>query len=355
MANVSKWMAEARRLEAAGDLSAAIDQYRKALALQEQTTGAADLSLYNRIGDLYLRCEDVARAIASYGKAADHYEDQQLYSNAIALCKKMLRNAPDHAPAHRRAGRLSALSGLEADASASYETFARRRFDHGESKEALEALREFVEVSDSDRSRLLLAEYLERSGYQKQALDTLYDLWEARTQDSGNAAEIRELMLKIDPSADPKVGSRRSDPPLADTQVDALAGSDDADAEAASVPDPATTAGGEQTEMASLTGELQRVLDGLDGDERMRRALPIIEQLIEFEPDKIELLQKKLTYALALGNDETAIEAYMALGSALERRLNSFSLRFLTTSSSTGSVASAIHVESRTAGGREDA
>ncbi len=55
MANMKDRMARARRSERAGDLAGAIAQYREALVLQEETSGVADLGLYNRIGDLYLK------------------------------------------------------------------------------------------------------------------------------------------------------------------------------------------------------------------------------------------------------------------------------------------------------------
>lgn len=328
MANISKWMAEARRQEDTGDLSGAIDQYRKALALQEEATGTADISLYNRIGDLYLRCGDPERALASYAKAADQYEDQQLYSNAIALCKKMLRNAPDHSEAHRRVARLFTLSGLDAEARSHYIEYCDQVVTAGQELYAVEALSEYAELAGTEDSRLLLAERLESLGHVPQAVGELQKVWEARARERGPAAEIREWILRLDPSADPKL-SVPSDPPSESEPSKPETGSDD-----------------QPTELATLAEELQHVLARLDGVERLRQALPIVNQLLEFDPERVELIQRKLAYALALGEEGSAVDAYLALGNVLDDRLQGFSLRILTTSSSDGSVTSAVSVES---------
>lgn len=104
-----------------------------------------------------------------------------------------------------------------------------------------------------------------------------------------------------------------------------------------------------QPDVALLARELQQVLNGPEGEEKLRQALSVIEQLLHFEPEKVDLLERKLTYALALGEEEAAIRAYLDLGAALEKRLSLFSLRFLTTSSSSGSLTTAVTVEERRA------
>ena len=53
-----------------------------------------DLSLYNRVGDLYLKVNDTAAAVRSYERAVDLYADQGFFNNAIALCGKILRVNP---------------------------------------------------------------------------------------------------------------------------------------------------------------------------------------------------------------------------------------------------------------------
>ena len=70
MANIRKWIAEARELEESGDLQGALAAYRKALVAQEETSGFADLSLYNGLGDLFLRAGDTQEAVKAYESAA---------------------------------------------------------------------------------------------------------------------------------------------------------------------------------------------------------------------------------------------------------------------------------------------
>jgi len=182
-------MVEARRLEAAGDLQAAVSVYHEALATQEETAGFADLSLHNGLGDLYLRAGKTSDAVEAYEGAAQHCEDQQLYANGIALCKKILRNAPDHAPAYRRAARLSALSGLAAEARLHYARYRKQLSDSGRGREALESLQEIVDITADEESTVELAEAFAELGELERALETLRAV-KARRQDEGRAVVI---------------------------------------------------------------------------------------------------------------------------------------------------------------------
>ena len=93
--NLEKLKDTARKLEQKEDWRKAIDVYLK--AIQQAESGAEsspDLSLYNRVGDLYLKINDTAEAVRSYERAVDLYADQGFFNNAIALCGKILRVNP---------------------------------------------------------------------------------------------------------------------------------------------------------------------------------------------------------------------------------------------------------------------
>lgn len=342
-------MVRARRLERAGDLAGAIAVYREILATQEETAGAADLSLYNRIGDLYLRKRDRESAVAAFWHAVDDYESQQLYANAIALCKKILRNAPDYLDAHRRAARLLALSGLMAEARAHGFEYADRMRATGSLDAAIEALAELVELTGEADLRLRLADLLLEAECDREAARELVAVWRERTERGVDADELLERIRAIDPAVDPS--------------VEAAAADDEPgrpDAAPARGPTAISGASGEasvegregETDVEALAGQLGEILRDLEGNERRRQALPIVDQLLQFQPLRVDLLQRKLDFAIALGDEEAAIEAYLALGEALEQRLDSFSLRSLTSSAPEG-VTAAIRIERRAEASRD--
>lgn len=324
MRKLQSLLREARRHEQYGDLQNAISTYRKALKLQEEEAGVADLDIYNRLGDLYLRTGDPRSAVSCFQHAVQRHEEQHMYTNAIALCKKILRNAPDCTEAYHRAGQLQAKAGLLAEARDSYIEYANRMEGEGALDQALVALREFADSCEDEQIRLALADRYLLANQGEEALEQLRLVYRLRLERGDEVSEIRRRILEVDPQADP----------------------------VASSPDLGPDA--EELNVGQLAAELQEVLNGLEGEEKLRQALPVIDQLLQFEPEKVSLLQRKLTYALALDEEAVVIEAYLALGDLLAKKLTRFSLRFLTTSSSTGAVTCAVKVEEQLAAAPAD-
>ncbi len=387
MAKMRELLVRARRHEQAGDLARAIEAYRQALSLQEETDGVADLGLYNRLGDLHLRAGDVRSATAAFERAASQYEAQQLYSNAIALCKKILRNAPGETDVHRRVGRLTALSGLSAEARLHYATFADRREEEGDAEAAAEAFLELVRLQPDEETRLAAADRLRRIDRFDEAVEQLQLVWRARRKGGGDAEEVRRRILAIDPAADPLTAAERGsrgpeegdgsgqvsraeggDAGRSDTAAHAPAASNEgapdnlatnspnvlADADERETVTAAGAASRIGTDVESLATELQEVLGALEGEERMRQALPILDQLVRLQPDRVDLLQRKLSYALELGEEEATVTAFLGLGACLERRLDGFSLRFLSSSSAGGGVTTAVMLGGRPVAGASE-
>ena len=54
-----------------------------------------DVSLFNRVGDLEVRLGKIERAVQHYERAVDLYVEAELPNNAIAVCKKVVRNVPE--------------------------------------------------------------------------------------------------------------------------------------------------------------------------------------------------------------------------------------------------------------------
>ena len=106
--NLEKLKDSARKFEQKEDWRKAIDVYLKAIQqIESGAESSPDLSLYNRVGDLYLKINDTPAAVRSYERAVDLYADQGFFNNAIALCGKILRVNPGPHPDLSQAGPAS--------------------------------------------------------------------------------------------------------------------------------------------------------------------------------------------------------------------------------------------------------
>ena len=55
---------------------------------------AANPTLHNQVGDVYLRRDDVQKACEHFERAVELYAGVGLHNSAVALCKKVLRLTP---------------------------------------------------------------------------------------------------------------------------------------------------------------------------------------------------------------------------------------------------------------------
>ena len=125
--NLEKLKDTARKFEQKEDWRKAIEVYLK--AIQHAESGAEnqpDLSLYNRVGDLYLKINDTADAVRSYERAVDLYADQGFFNNAIALCGKILRVNPGRTQTYLKLCQLHARKNVVSEAKRNLIEFLER-------------------------------------------------------------------------------------------------------------------------------------------------------------------------------------------------------------------------------------
>jgi len=79
--------------------------------LNNQDDTNPDLSIYNRIGDLYIKLKDPGLAADYYDQAVDKYAELGFHNNAIAMCNKVLRNAPARQTTYLKLAKLYAAKG----------------------------------------------------------------------------------------------------------------------------------------------------------------------------------------------------------------------------------------------------
>jgi len=195
---------QARKHEQNEDWKKALEQYDKALAelaREEQV----DIGLYNRVGDLYVRIGGLDDAVEHYEKAVDLYREAYLPNNAIAVCKKIIRNVPDHHRAYLQMGQIRAEQGFLPDARTQFLTYAERMQQAGHIDESFRALIEFCDLAPDDVGvRVTVAEQMAAKGLANEAIEQLAVAHRHFTQlgENGQAQDVEKKILEIDPEAD---------------------------------------------------------------------------------------------------------------------------------------------------------
>src|SRR5207237_10834610 len=163
MSKLEQLKEKAKGLEAK-DPKRAIEIWLEALNSQ-QSEGDPDLSIYNRIGDLYIKLKDPGQAADYYDQAVDKYAELGLHHNAIAMCNNALRNAPARQTTYLKLAKLYAAKGFIAEAKQNFVEYAERMQKVGKIEHAFAALKEFTDISPESASlREMLAEQLKMYG-----------------------------------------------------------------------------------------------------------------------------------------------------------------------------------------------
>jgi tetratricopeptide (TPR) repeat protein len=234
--NLEKLKDTARKLEQKEDWRKAIEVYLK--AIQQAESGAEttpDLSLYNRVGDLYLKINDTAEAVRSYERAVDLYADQGFFNNAIALCGKILRVNPGRTQTYLKLSQLHARKNVVIEAKRNLIEFLERMNALGQLDQAFQAVKLFADqFSGSQEIRSMLVELLRATSREDEAREQLEKMAEdleamgdkagarkARERLSTTASEAAEPAHAPTPPAASGPGpSRRGDLIFLDTGVD---------------------------------------------------------------------------------------------------------------------------------------
>jgi tetratricopeptide (TPR) repeat protein len=211
MSNVEKLKKKAAEFEQKKQFDRALEVY---LQIIGQTEGQEDrdVTVYNRVGDLYLRLNKTDQAVNYYEQAVDLYAEGGYLNNAIALCNKILRHAPSRHQIYYKLGKISAKKGFNSDAKKNFLEYADRMHRAGRDTDAFKALQEFADLCPGqDDIRLMLADQLARAGKGSEAIEQLQILHESLDAE-GRTAEAQATAQRIH-SLDPKVEPRRSNAP----------------------------------------------------------------------------------------------------------------------------------------------
>ncbi|MGQ0713262.1 MAG: tetratricopeptide repeat protein [Gemmatimonadaceae bacterium] len=213
MSNVPKLKKRAGEFEQKKQFDKALAVYLQILAEVQGSEDEADVALLNRVGDLMLRQGSVSEAVDHYERAVDLYAEGGFFNNAIALCNKILRNAPGRNSIYYKLGKISAKKGFTNDAKQNFLEYADRMQKSGKLDEAFRALKEFADLCpDQDDIRLMLADQLVKKNRKNEAIEQLQLLYE-KFESEGRSSEARatvERMKAIDPEVEPQAPGARA-------------------------------------------------------------------------------------------------------------------------------------------------
>ncbi|MGW8265266.1 MAG: tetratricopeptide repeat protein [Longimicrobiales bacterium] len=231
--NLEALKEKARRHEQKEEWNKALQAYRQVIQKQAKDE-VPDITLYNRIGDIHTRVKSIDAAVESYEKAVDLYLEAELPNNAIAICKKVLRNLPDRSIFFLRMGQIRGAQGFLTDAKQAFLTYAERMTAAGNLDAALDALIELVEIIPDDLGiRMGLASQLESHLRSEEAVEQYTEAYRHLVLQE-RFEEIEAVVAKID-ELDPETvlpdideiragaeAQARAKPPLAEVGLGAF-------------------------------------------------------------------------------------------------------------------------------------
>lgn len=180
---------QAEKFVRTGRVREAIAEYEK-LALADPQ----DVGTLNIIGDLYIRVGQNDRAIRSFQRVAEEYERRGLFSQALAICKKIHKLTPEAADYALKLGDLYAQQGFVADAKSIYAAVAGRAAGAGKTDEAIAIFEKVVKLDREDHeARQALSRLFRQSGNLDAALEQLNESADVRIEKGQLEAAVATL------------------------------------------------------------------------------------------------------------------------------------------------------------------
>ena len=171
-----KIIEQAERYVKAGKLKEAIAEYERL-----SSTDPDDVGTLNVIGDLSFRIGQTERAVRAFIRVAEEYEKRGLFSQALAIRKKIYKITPDNLEYAQNLADLYGQQGFLSDAKGEYMKIAERFIKDHKIQEAIQVFEKAVRLDkdDYDLKKALAGLYKEQ-GLTESALDQLNEIAESR-------------------------------------------------------------------------------------------------------------------------------------------------------------------------------
>ncbi len=180
-----------------GKLTEAISEYKKLL-----TGDTQEVNVRSIISNLYLKLNQKRRALDELSQVAAHYEERGLYSQAMAVYKKITKLNPKDTEAAMKLGDLYSRQGFPSEAKEEYLKAGKDLVRDNQIKRAIFLYEKLKRLDKKDpEARLALADLYTREGSTDQAVEELNDAAEIkiRNNDLKHARELLGRAKKLKP------------------------------------------------------------------------------------------------------------------------------------------------------------
>jgi len=166
---------QAEKYVKAGKLKEAIAEYEKLLGGDPQ-----DFATSNIIGDLHIRLGQNDKAAGAFKNVAAEYEKRGLYSQALAVFKKVVKIKPDLPENSIKLADLYSLQGFTAEAKQEYVRTAGQLEKAGQPIDAIRVYEKIVRLDKDDlESRRKLADLFREQGFKDAGAEQLDEIADA--------------------------------------------------------------------------------------------------------------------------------------------------------------------------------
>jgi tetratricopeptide (TPR) repeat protein len=153
----------------------------------------ADPNIYNLIGDVFTKVDNLEDAVPEYLSAIDLYEVEGLFENGIAVCKKILRLSPEMGDVYFRLASFYAEIGLLSEAKESLTNYVERSEDRTIVEESPQKYKKLMILLSSDeRLKPVVEAAYAKIGWQEKELDALFGIVSAKPSPSLESKDVPE-------------------------------------------------------------------------------------------------------------------------------------------------------------------
>jgi pilus assembly protein FimV len=195
--NKSKALENALKFLNQGKVAQAIGEYQLILRADPK-----DQATLMTVGDLFARQGDMTQAIEYFERLAQVYLNDGFNSKAIAIYKKIAKLAPNELAPLERLADLYVQQGVLSEARPLFLQIAEAHLKANHSQKAVEVLHRLLEVEpENQRVQMRLAELYGMMGQKKEAALT-YQAYAQRLFERGESDEAEKLVeraLEVDP------------------------------------------------------------------------------------------------------------------------------------------------------------
>lgn len=186
--------------EASGDEKKAVAELEKAIQ-----DFPKEGSLFNKLGDLYIKINHQADALRIYERGAKVFKEETYYPNAIALCKKILRLSKNQVDVYAILGELHKELDQRGEAANYFLEYADRKMKENDLESALNAYKTIRELVPGNPKILeTISAIYEKVGKKEEGAELLEEAHEIEhrqeklreTIGAEEIVEVREKAIK---------------------------------------------------------------------------------------------------------------------------------------------------------------